>query len=168
VSVLVCGGAAGLAFASAAVEGLVVFGSSLVNFWPVKALPTTYIELIPAPGVGKAIILSKAVLNWNISAGAYTNVNADSIILLGYGDWLDTASVLFQMPSTASNNIGILTPPLFNGFPATGYQDFSFAPGIFTYSNEALKIVADNPSDFTNGNAANTLTVTVFYSIVNI
>jgi hypothetical protein len=141
----------------------------------IKALPTTGVEVVPAPGAGKAILCQSAVLDYDISV-AYT---ADT-----------DASVSIYRAGTSSNATFLgLTQPVLGG---TG-RYFMMLPGparaiiadtgTFAYTahidqlttienmeNKGL-VVQDREggvADYTGGDAANTLTVTVYYSIFDV
>lgn len=139
----------------------------------IKALQTTYIELVPAPGAGKAIVFHRALLNWDLQGGTYTNVNADNAIMISYGDWSKEVSSLTTVPALAQNYTYLMTlltipedRPTWSGY-VRDFTDGSFSNFI---DNTPLKLIASNGADgdFTGGNVANSLEVTIFYSIVDI
>lgn len=143
----------------------------------IKALPTTGVELVPAQGVNKMLVVLFGTLRWNCT-GAYTNVNADNSCGIAYGnsgtnDWIDYACA----PTTIREGTGIRTSllnPALSPHPTAGQPDI-----VFTYynnfpeadfNNTNMVVYADNfgSGDLTGGNAANTLKVTVYYVVVDL
>lgn len=140
----------------------------------IKALPTTGIEVIPAPGAGKAIYLMGAFLQSDFTAGVYidSGTGDESLVLLAATNYL---SNLFTSWS------GVLT----SGTKQSSYINSGFVePGAGSFTGEVVNplrvassdienaavIIKDDFNgvpDYTGGNAANTLDVTVFYTIVN-
>ncbi len=149
----------------------------------IQALPTTPVQIIPAPGAAKFIIFHRAVIQKNTAAAAYTNISAAAL----------NPFVTFRFPSNHtpaafaidSSNILPNQTQLSALLAAdNGMVDFDIqqnttsapAQGIITSINvndadtdQPLRIDASNPAgNFTGGNAANYWVVSVFYSIINI
>jgi hypothetical protein len=135
-----------------------------------KALPTTYIQIIPAPGVGKTLVPLWGYIQVNAGSGAYTNVDTtgDAGIAVGYGStWSDnffSAGKRFTGVSYRSMFLPLHEIPdaaaLFNG-----YQDHA---GVGLTENEGAYLVAWNPSgDYTGGHANNTFRIGVAYYIMD-
>jgi hypothetical protein len=57
-----------------------------------KALPSTYKELVPAPGPGKINVLLHAAMFFENGGGGYGNYDADQGLVIAYGEWLADAS----------------------------------------------------------------------------
>ncbi len=140
----------------------------------IKALPTFssgYIELVPAPGANKVLLLAYAVLKWNITGGAYTNISADNTIVIAFGDFAGYASNLSTIPVDDVDRITILSQPSFVDGRGSwaGFLD-AYVNGVEATNviNQPLKLASDNTGDFTGGNAANTLKVTVYYVVVDL
>ena len=133
----------------------------------IKALPTTAIELVAAPGASKFIFLQSALIVSNCQAGTYISgdfaggslgfsvVNSVSFSLLEG----DLESLL-----TDTSQLGTVW---FQGNHATAKVAAPKAMGDTV--NQPLTLVAGNGSgNYTGGNAANTLKVTVLYVIMDV
>lgn len=133
----------------------------------IKALPTTYIEVVPAPGASKFLVFHRAAFFVDASAGAYTNVDVGSVkgLAIVYGDWITDCSTVY--PWEGSGGVGAQLEP-FSKTVNQPYDGEQFYPtsGMNVAGNTALKFAAWNdPGDYTGGNAANTLKGQVIYSI---
>jgi hypothetical protein len=139
----------------------------------IKALPTTYKQIVPAPGAGKMLNFISSIINLDATAGAYTNIITDGLLFVGHDDYLSEASCFANMPTGASKNISSLTASTISNSTYAGYLGYAIAV-INNYSftdleNKPLKLHAINTEgDFTGGNAANTLQITVYYTITDI
>lgn len=149
----------------------------------IKALPTTAVTLIAAPGSGKRIRPLSVSYLFDTSAGAYTNINAtyaDVHLELGsdyagYGPVKDTAAspALTQFTDvlgTAADRIYDQAIPPQKGNDDGGGGFYVITTGFGNRNqqeNAALKIVIDNngSGNLTGGNAANTLKVIVYYAV---
>lgn len=145
----------------------------------IKALPTTAITLVAAPGVGYRIRLLAVSLKTNFTAGGYSNRNATYIDLHSanyeiYGPVDDSATTppltgMTTILSTAGEVVYDIHVPNVAGTPsagAAGYVLNSIFPAKVDVDNVALTLAADNngSGDFTGGNAANTLKVTIYWA----
>jgi hypothetical protein len=130
----------------------------------IKALPTTYIEVVAAPGIRKMLVLQSALIQFYISGGNYTNVDIGSYLIIGYGDWAVDASSIVLFSGSENNLFSVLTTA----------QDGDLTAGYLTAGNNtlqeniALKVISSNSGNFTGGNPANTLKVTVYYVVVDL
>jgi hypothetical protein len=149
----------------------------------IKALPTTPITLIAAPGSGLTIVPISASIFCLSSAGAYTNVNATYSALAIYwlGDFTrwamtpvlndtGTAPDLVNLADllSAAKHLANLIP--YHDGPATTPTGW-VVPGSVPstqYENKALAIAGDNNGSgaYTGGNAANTMKVSVLYLVL--
>jgi hypothetical protein len=146
----------------------------------VKALPTTPIQIVAAPGVGMIVVPFYAwfAVNWTAD---YTNINALARIGVGYSGAL--ASVLAQFYETTGDVSNLLADGAsHSGFLSSNSTPFDTGNGVLALSgvgqfhdepgviNTALEIFAANPTagNFTGGNASNTIKVTVLYTTIDV
>lgn len=143
----------------------------------IKALPTTPIELVEAPGDGKVIKFQGAIIVTNFVSG-YTNITAAT----GANDSCAFLCVLGNFATELSNyanNNSILTDNVRRGATLTPQQYYRDGQSTFVLEervwalddmmNLPLNLACyNNAGDFTGGHASNTLKVTVFYSIVDL
>ena len=139
----------------------------------IKALPTTAIILTPTPAIDKLFIPIVTYIKTNTANGIYGNVDNDAVIAIGPGSILGT--VLDMISYIKLSGIITNTSPKFmvggligniqaNAYEAT--EQYSS-----TISLAGLPLVAqvyNIGGDFTDGNAANTLKVTVYYVVVDL
>lgn len=146
----------------------------------VKALPTTPVTIISAPGANLRLDVMLATVRAKTSSGAYTNINAtySALALYWLGDFTQWATLGSVNDSTASPTLDKLSQML----GVTGVTSTRMSPyvdnftngwvipsplGSGTTDNKALAVAVDNNGSgaFTGGNAANSLQVDVFYTI---
>ncbi len=139
----------------------------------IKALPTTSIEIIPAPGANKVICapivttgaaLASLFLHW---AADYTNINTNLALKFKLG----TSGVSVQFLSIISKALLVTGGLNFLFVPSQGDIDStSISNDPDTRVNKAISLSIDNmgSGDLTGGDAANTLTVTVYYTIIDV
>ena len=141
----------------------------------IKALPTTPVTLISAPGSGIRIRPIAWSLLADCSAGAYTNINttyADVHLLIGtdyvgYGPVNDSTTT--PALTLLSSLFGSATDRMFDSAipPQQANGGYTQTINFFNRNqqeNAALQIAIDNNGSgaFTGGHAANTLTVITY------
>ena len=153
----------------------------------IKALPTTSIEIVPSPGTGKILQVISGTFSkaGDFSAGnpdwalSYTNVtqvtNGNAWAGITYEDDLLVPASSYLIDDTASDNVYRNFWGGNNNFPQLvpfSYTVQGFATGMPDRRgshNKALHMSVVNPAgNFTGGDPANTLKVTVYYIIVDI
>jgi hypothetical protein len=152
----------------------------------IKALPTTAITLVDAPSSGLWIKPFGATMRLTSTAGAYTNMNttySTVAIQSSAGAWLvdplvndsTTSPTLTQVSGVFGNAHNVLVPfrvPFGtpqggnNGYLVTDTHDYSgnLVTGV---NGLAVVLAIDNngSGDLTGGNAANSMTIVVYYSL---
>jgi hypothetical protein len=145
----------------------------------ILALPTTPITLVSAPGSGFAIQPFLVSLYSKTSAGAYTNIHAAAEIHtrfdathqgMGYivNDTLITngsATLATDLLGTTTNKRATLVPEQTTE-NADDWGPLPFVASTTGFDNAALMLSMTNTvGNLTGGNAANTLTVRIYYVI---
>lgn len=140
----------------------------------IKTLPTAPVQIVAAPGSGKMIIPLYGITRFAWTAD-YTNIAAAAF--MGFN-----TSLLLTADQTANSGVsGVLAPgasdmavfpPIHYAVDATPFhQGAGFGLGTFAdYDNLALNFYAFNDAggNFTGGNAANALAVTVCYIVIDL
>ena len=135
----------------------------------IKALPTTPVEVVPAPGAGKMLLLNQVSIVYPASSvmNSYDNIDAGATyVSVIYGSdyqeegsgYVNDIGRLFEQPG----NIFKVKP-----FNIDGVDWVTIASPV---ENQGFFLYADNnaSNNLTGGDPANTLEVTVFYSIVDL
>ncbi len=150
--------------------GSVLSASVTLTDAQIKALPTTAIEIVAAQGVGKMISVLMAVANWSVSAGAYTNQDADTRFWIQNEGGAALSTVISQIPSATTNRgYNLIGGALINSAGAWNGIVESDGYNVSQLANKNIQAFIDNAGgDLTGGNAANTLKVTVYYVIVDL
>jgi hypothetical protein len=132
-------------------------------------LPSSLVEILPAPGANKMILFHSAVFHHNFSAGAYTDAGGYRIIIV-YGDYAAEASILTLFNINPRDEISIVRQPGFNtSIPSwSGFEETSVPFAKSSIINQPLKLYSDKPAPYTGGNAANTLVIDIYYSIIDL
>ena len=151
----------------------------------IKALPTTAIDLIPAPGANYRIKPLALTCVGTFASAGYTNINATYASMqlqTGGGLWV---SVAVSNDSSVSPVLTALTdffaigagrimdvpiPFMYTNVDSTFTFQGYVQPNLNTLSsveNSKLQLAVDNngSGDFTGGNVNNRLRVTVYYTI---
>lgn len=139
----------------------------------IKTLPTTPVTIVAAQGADKSVNIISAVIQLDNQAGAYT-ADANSSLQLFSGNIAITSPM---KAANALNNTGLYTS--FFQIPNLEFATSgAFSGATFNllqtqeaqFNNQDIYI-ADflvGVVDYTGGNAANTLKVTVYYTVVDL
>lgn len=149
----------------------------------IKALPTTPVTVVAAPASGFWVRIFSVTFSANTAAGAYTNINAayaDFSIKAGtdtlaYGPVNDSAApaltLITDLLGTASRKV-FNHPVASLAAPGAGagilqYVQNPVVNDYATVQGVAAALSMDNNGSgvLTGGNAANTMRVTVYYSV---
>lgn len=147
----------------------------------IKALPTTGITVVAAPGPGFWLSVLAVDYSSDFTAGAYTNIDATySDLHVGWGSeyaggYLVDDSATTPVLTDVTDLFGNTTQGIVQGVrysdcvPVAGAAGYVRAYPILrsTVANGALTVKMDNngSGDLTGGNAANSLKVTVLYVV---
>lgn len=146
----------------------------------IKALPTTEVEIVAAPGADKMIypVYFIAIIT-TAAGGEYTNISADAYINLetdtGHygiitGNHAGVLNGVSRSLGTADNVGLVLAGPMQNGYYSSNFGALipDDTQTIISLGNKALRLNMVNSGNLTGGNAANTLKVTVYYTVVDL
>jgi hypothetical protein len=147
--------------------GSVLSASVTLTDAQIKALPTALAELAPAPGAGQMLYPLGAVLVMR-SVAIYTNRDAAlslGLIINGWGVRSWSNEVCSTFLSWGPNSVVVLPLSPVNEIVGGNLEG---AEELSQFENQALTLGCNNGvlGDFTGGNAANTMDVTVQYSVV--
>lgn len=139
-----------------------------------KALPTTPFLIVPAGGAGTVIRWVGAWLTFNNAAGVYDNPSENAYLQLVHltpSFPTEASGLIFMSPVMVSASVWTAPVPPFAGFNETeGYlqvQPTGSAADIRNVGLGIADIYNGNP-DYTGGNAANSMDVTVLYTIIDV
>lgn len=140
----------------------------------IKALRQTAVEVVPTPGVGNMVIPLYGFLSFDHTAD-YDNINVAAALSISHGAGgyslltnIREASAEFGVSSLlASGGDFVATiPPVYNLDTTRLYGFQGQPPSQFANKNLVIEAYNASDGDFTMGNAANTLKVTVVYTII--
>jgi|SRR5688572_26959401 len=132
----------------------------------ILALATTDVTIIAAPGAGKAIIPLRALVTSDI-AEVYSGIDNDCTI--GFTPAGLLSSLLNHVGESLTHIDDLLAAQGRLSFALLPARDFASVVGASqeldpaNIENIALKLTTNNDANFEDGDAANTLTVTVWY-----
>ena len=129
----------------------------------IKALPTTQVGIVAAPGAGKVLFPVQWLIVADTRAGAYTNLDA-AISGPNLG-WPSEPAQLFSAAASA-----VILTTVANKISAWENLADSGGDNLGNLEDQPLVIGIGNGAsgNLTGGNAANSLQVTVFYLEVSI
>jgi hypothetical protein len=145
----------------------------------IKDLLNTPIEVVPAPGAGKSIMVHSAIIKLDFTAGTYTDVT-DASWQLFYDNWKPASGMIFVgdalFVSEGEGIIGKIPPHELEagagGFAGAILTNTARSLTSTQVDNKAVSIAESGfayaGTGYTGGHANNTVEVTVFYSIVDL
>jgi hypothetical protein len=163
----------------AAASGGVQSTDVQLNNAQIKALPnypTGYVEIVPAPGLGLAVVLEDAWLVADCTAGAYTNYEDsgggidEHALFIGYGNdvkYGSTAADFRTLVNAARVTVARLLPPVSDPVSNLPVATLAFQTAVENVENLPLKLIAYNtPGVLTGGHPDNTFSLRLRYRIV--
>ena len=137
----------------------------------IKALPTTAIEIIAAPDAGKVILPLYFFAHIN-AAVEYTNTDADTVGVIGWGD---SSGTVMDALAYMRSNVFIVSGEtrsfggLLGRVSTNAYDLLEAADSHQDISAKAIVITSYNGGgNLTGGDAANTLKISISYTIIDI
>lgn len=144
----------------------------------IKALPTTGIQIVAAPGANKMIDATHYYVHSSI-VDPYTNIDAEADLVFYYESGF---FIHAGIPNDSAESLTHLSDTLGLSLLVRVWRSESFAGAEPAYenlpnpvddssrNNKPITLQADNQGDgnFTDGNAANTLRVTALYTVLNL
>lgn len=145
----------------------------------IKALPTTPFQVLPPAGEGKMYFPISALFVADCTAGAYTNIDAASGMYLSHEFPQSATAILVELAGNdgggqLENLIGVSEKSVGWMTQVQGAASLGFSSGselASAYENAPLLLGIDLSPQLTpyeDGNAANTLAVTVVYAIIDL
>jgi hypothetical protein len=165
-------GADCLAFGSGGV--LLCTKTQTITDAQVKALPTTAITVVAAPGAGRVVTPIRYLLITDFSAAAYTNLSDGGYIYIGYdgieSSGRNTSAYIADSAADSLTKLTGLMAAADSVYALEPYQETLEGWGLIGYGgtqanlvNKPLQMRASNSGNYTGGNAANVLKVITHY-----
>jgi hypothetical protein len=168
-------------------SGSLLVASVTLNNDQILALPTTPVEIVEAPGVGKALHYIGGFAVLDNRAGTYGNVgevgdpgvgNA-SVLRIVNGNWQSSIVAVWDWALTdGSDKVAFSLAPYSDRFELTGQPDpqttiDGWSDYLPAFENQPMSIRCGNGwvspiGDLTGGDPANTLAVTVYYAVADV
>jgi hypothetical protein len=142
----------------------------------IKTLPTTGTIVIPAPGVGKAIMVLGSFWRIDTTAGTYTNLNGiacRSYLQYETGDRITAINDenIFPFWSTGDvRGVALMAAHDIEPSETLGHYPFGIAEPITQFENNAvtLRFFNNEAGNLTGGHANNTLRLSVVYIEIDV
>lgn len=142
--------------------------TTVLNNTQIKALPTTAVDVVPAPGAGLVLVPVGISYEARFTGGAYTNVDTSPSLITK----LDTSSRWetgrgYFFPNASKWTFRDLSSTISRG-TMQSQAEKRLALDNASLANKSLKLSMVNASlgNLTGGHASNTLTVIVKYYVV--
>ena len=136
----------------------------------IKALPTTPVEVVAAPGPGQAIQFINGFHRLHLVTD-YTNVHVSANLVLKNSGNTMSHSNPFRVGDTLYLDYGAPIDLHGTFTPKTVFDTLVFEQGAWVaFENEGLDIAASNVpnGDFTGGSSSNELSISVVYALVDV
>lgn len=142
----------------------------------IKALPTTAIEIVPAPDSGQVNIPVAVIVTTDTSAAAYTNIGVDAYLFIGTdaADWCypaanESGSHVLLTALLGVANKYILLNTAASQVPISGWGIVANPVLLTQADGKSLNVkISGNSGALTGGNTANSMTVAVCYMVIDI
>lgn len=142
-----------------------------------KALPTTGIEIVAAPGAGQVVIPVAVIIATDTNAAAYTNIGADAFMEIGTDavSWCYPAYNESGGDTFLSALLGVISKEyvtlntVASQANVAGWGVVANALQRTQIDNKALRVkITGNSGNLTGGNVANTLRVNAIYTVIDL
>lgn len=137
----------------------------------IKALPTTSLPVVPSPGENKLIVPIMGVLAWPNAKVAYGNVDPDGyLVFADPSDNVEIGSYIIggNYESFFSNLALGVGPTIVSAGPSSVIGDSLVPVPVIDLVGQPLHLFVANAGDFTEGDPANTLRVSVAYFVLDL
>lgn len=140
----------------------------------IRALPTTGVELVAAPGAGKMLVPQRAVLSFHWVANV-TNIASTAALGILHNDGFGMLTNLFEQPSSQINNLlandedalAILAPLIELDVATPKPYAQQFSTSVFANTNLTIRGFNGVLGNWTGGDGS-TLVITLYYLVVDL